>query len=135
MKPDPSPEDEEWDFAKARAKLAPKLDTRTAARKARKRLLADAVDGRSLRATGRNQHLNFKASQRIKDLIAKHVPKGKVSLWLEGAILDKLRSEGWQALSGWDNVQLVADVPSRIGLTNKRYATVGINIYPSAGGE
>jgi len=94
MKPDPSPEDDEWDFAKARAKLAPKLDNRTAARKARKRVLADAVDGRSLRATGRNQHLNFKASQRIKHLIAKHVPKGKVSLWLEGAILDKLRSEG-----------------------------------------
>ena len=94
MKPDPSPEDEEWDFAKARAKLAPKVDNRTAARKARKRTLADAVDGRSLRATGRNQHLNFKASQRVKDLIAKHVPKGKVSLWLEGAILAKLRSEG-----------------------------------------
>ena len=94
MKPDPSPEDEEWDFAKARAKLAPNVDNRTAARKARKRTLADAVDGRSLRATGRNQHLNFKASQRVKELIAKHVPKGKVSLWLEGAILAKLRSEG-----------------------------------------
>jgi hypothetical protein len=94
MKPDPSPEDEEWDFAKARAKLAPKLDTRTAARKVRKQMLADAVDGRSLRATGRNQHLNFKASQRVKDLIAQHVPKGKISLWLEGAILDKLRKEG-----------------------------------------
>ena len=94
MKPDPSPEDDEWDFAKARAKLAPQVDNRTSARKARKRTLADAVDGRSLRATGRNQHLNFKASQRIKDLIAKHVPKGRVSLWLEGAILDKLRKEG-----------------------------------------
>jgi hypothetical protein len=94
MRPDPSPEDDEWDFAKARAKLAPKLDTRTAARKARKQMLADAVDGRSLRATGRNQHLNFKASQRVKDLLAQHVPKGKISLWLEGAILDKLRKEG-----------------------------------------
>jgi hypothetical protein len=94
MKPNPNPEDEEWDFAKARAKLAPKVDNRATARKARKKTLADAVDGRSLRATGRNKHLNFKASQRIKDLIAKHVPKGSVSLWLEGAILDKLRSEG-----------------------------------------
>src|SRR5262245_66361315 len=94
MKPDPSPEDDEWDFAKARSKLALHLDNRTAARKARKRTLADAVDGRSLRATGRNQHLNFKASQRIRDLLAKHVPKGSVSLWLEGAILDKLRSQG-----------------------------------------
>jgi hypothetical protein len=94
LKPDPNPEDEEWDFARARAKLAPKVDNRATARKARKKVLANAVDGRSLRATGRNQHLNFKASQRIKGLIAKHVPKGSVSLWLEGAILDKLRSEG-----------------------------------------
>jgi len=46
---------------------------------------------------------------------------------------EKLRSEGWQALSVWDNVQLDADIPSRIGLTNKRYATVGINIYPPGG--
>ena len=32
-----TPEDEEWDFAKARAKLAPKLDGRKAARKNRQK--------------------------------------------------------------------------------------------------
>jgi hypothetical protein len=42
----------------------------------------------------------------------------------------KLESQGWQAMSLPENVQLDTDVPSRIGLTNKRYATVGINIYP-----
>jgi quercetin dioxygenase-like cupin family protein len=42
----------------------------------------------------------------------------------------KLESQGWQAMSIPENVQLDTDVPSRIGLTNKRYATVGINIYP-----
>ena len=57
-----TPEDEEWDFVKARAKLAPKLDGRKAARKNRQKRLANAVDGRSLRATGRTEHLNFKAT-------------------------------------------------------------------------
>lgn len=86
--------DEEWDFARARAKLAPELDTRKAARKKRQRQLADAVDGRSLRATGRTEHLNFKAKPEIKALLASHVRKGRVSLWLEEAIIAKLRAEG-----------------------------------------
>ncbi len=86
--------DEEWDFARARAKLAPELDTRKAARKKRQRQLADAVDGRSLRATGRTEHLNFKAKPEIKALLARHVRKGRVSLWLEEAIVAKLRAEG-----------------------------------------
>ena len=89
-----TPEDEEWNFALARAKLAPKLDGRKGARKNRQKRLANAVDGRSLRATGRTEHLNFKARPEIKSLLAKHVPKGKVSLWLEQAILTQLRAEG-----------------------------------------
>jgi len=56
--------------------------------------LANAVDGRSLRATGRTEHLNFKARPEIKALLAKHVPKGAVSLWLEEAIIAKLKAEG-----------------------------------------
>ena len=36
-----TPEDEEWDFVKARAKLAPKLDGRKAARKNRQKRLSD----------------------------------------------------------------------------------------------
>ncbi len=86
--------DEEWDFARARAKLAPELDTRKAARKKRQKQLADAVDGRSLRATGRTEHLNFKAKPEIKALLARYVRKGRVSLWLEEAIVAKLRAEG-----------------------------------------
>ena len=89
-----TPEDEEWDFANARAKLAPKLDGRKAARKNRQKRLADSVDGRSLRATGRTEHLNFKARPEIKVLLAKHVPKRTVSLWLEQAIIAKLKAEG-----------------------------------------
>ncbi len=45
----------------------------------------------------------------------------------------KLQSPGWLAMSIPENVQLDTDVPSRIGLTDKRYATVGINIYPPGG--
>jgi hypothetical protein len=41
----------------------------------------------------------------------------------------KVESKGWQALSIPENVQ-PSDTPARIGLTNKRYATVGINVYP-----
>ena len=65
-----------------------------AARKKRQKRLADSVDGRSLRATGRTEHLNFKAKPEIKALLAKHVPKGTVSLWLEEAIIAKLKAEG-----------------------------------------
>jgi hypothetical protein len=60
-----TPEAEEWDFEKARAKLAPKLDGRKSARKNRQKRLSESVDGRSLRATGRTEHLNFKAKPEI----------------------------------------------------------------------
>jgi len=89
-----SEEEPDWDLAEARAKLAPKLDGRKVARKNRQKKLADSVDGRSLRATGRTEHLNFKAKPEIKALLAEHVPRGKVSLWLEEAIIAKLRVEG-----------------------------------------
>jgi hypothetical protein len=89
-----TPEDEEWDFARARAKLAPELDTRKNARKKRQKQLAASVDGRSLRATGRTEHLNFKAKPEIKALLARHVRKGRLSLWLEEAIIAKLKAEG-----------------------------------------
>ena len=62
--------------------------------KNRQKRLANSVDGRSLRATGRTEHLNFKARPEIKTLLAKHVPKGTVSLWLEEAIIAKLKAAG-----------------------------------------
>ena len=51
---------DDWDMAAARAKFAAKVDTRKAARKDRQKRLNGAVDGRSLRATGRTEHLNFR---------------------------------------------------------------------------
>jgi hypothetical protein len=85
---------DDFDMAAARAKFSAKVDGRRAARKARQKKTAEAVDGRSLRATGRTEHLNFKATLRIKEALTKYVPKGKTSLWLEEAIIEKLKREG-----------------------------------------
>jgi len=85
---------DDLDMAAARAKFSAKVDGRKAARKARQKKTADAVDGRSLRATGRTEHLNFKATPEIKQLLGTRIPKGRVSLWLEEAILAKARAEG-----------------------------------------
>jgi hypothetical protein len=85
---------DDLDMAAARAKFAAKVDGRRAARQSRQKKTSSAVDGRSLRATGRTEHLNFKATPRIKQALAKHVPKGKTSLWLEEAIIEKLKREG-----------------------------------------
>jgi hypothetical protein len=35
--------------------------------------------------------LNFKATPRVKEALAKYVPKGKTSLWLEDSIIEKLK--------------------------------------------
>ena len=63
---------DDWDMAAARAKFATKIDTRKAARKDRQKRLNGAVDGRSLRATGRTEHLNFRASPQIVESLDKH---------------------------------------------------------------
>lgn len=85
---------DDLDMAAARAKFSAKVDGGKAARKTRQKKTADAVDGRSLRATGRTEHLNFKATPQIKAALAKYVPKGKTSLWLEKAIIEKLKRKG-----------------------------------------
>lgn len=86
--------DEAFDMNIARAKFGAKVDGRKKPRKARQRTLGDSVDGRSLRATGRTELLNFRALPSIVAALGKHVPKGTRSLWLEGAIIAKLKEEG-----------------------------------------
>jgi hypothetical protein len=85
---------DDLDMAAARAKFAAKIDGHKAARRGRQRKLANASDGRSLRATGRTELVNFRAQPRIKRALADHIPKGKISLWLEEAIVAKLKAEG-----------------------------------------
>ena len=64
------------------------------ARKGRQKKVEKSTDGRSLRATGRTELVNFRAHPRVKQAIADHIPKGKISLWLEEAIIAKLQAEG-----------------------------------------
>ena len=89
-----TPQFEELDMAAARAKFAAKIDGQKAARKGRQKKVEKSTDGRSLRATGRTELVNFRAHPRIKRAIADHIPKGKISLWLEEAIIAKLQAEG-----------------------------------------
>jgi hypothetical protein len=54
----PAPDDDDWDMAAARAKLAPRHDNSKKARQTRQKRIAKAVDrsardGRSQRSTGR----------------------------------------------------------------------------------
>jgi hypothetical protein len=84
---------DDWDMAAAVAKFTAKMDTRKAARKKRQKHLNGAVDGRSLRATGRTAHLNFKARPEIREAVAKAAAEAGVtmSLWLEQAILAAIK--------------------------------------------
>ena len=85
-----------FDMKKWRDKTRAKVDTGKRGRKARHKGLTDSAkrDGRSLRATGRDQHLNFKATLAIKEALHSRVGKGKISRWLEEAIIAKFREEG-----------------------------------------
>jgi hypothetical protein len=38
--------------------------------------------------------MNFKVTKEIKELLAKNVGRGKMSLWLEEAIVAKLKEQG-----------------------------------------
>ena len=102
--------EEEWsDWTRAAAKFGMKHDRSKAARKKRQKKMIDSVDernlgdGRSLRATGRTELYNFRAKPEILELLKAHVPKGKTSLWLEEAIIAKLKEEGVEvkAAPGW----------------------------------
>jgi hypothetical protein len=99
MEADAHADEEEWDMEAARAKLRPKVDQSKKGRQGRQKKIAQSVspsarDGRSLRATGRTEHLNFKSRPDIKGLLQEHVGRGHMSLWLEEAIIAKLKSEG-----------------------------------------
>jgi hypothetical protein len=91
---EPLSQQERDEMTAALAKLGPKVDPKRKARKARQKQSLAAADGRSLRATGRTEQLNVRSSKRVKDLLAAHVEDGGLSLWVEEAILQKLRAEG-----------------------------------------
>ena len=63
-------------------------------RKARHQTVTGAIDGRSLRATGRTEQLNLKVTKEIKEALARNVGRGNMSRWLEEAIVAKLKEQG-----------------------------------------
>jgi hypothetical protein len=89
-------DDDDWDMSKARAKLAQKQDKRRAPSKARKRVILESSDGRSLRATGRTAQFNFRSSPEIKEMATSAAEAAGVSLalWMEDAIKAALRKQG-----------------------------------------
>ena len=80
-----------------REKTKASVDTSKKGRKAKHKKVTESAepDGRSLRATGRTEQVNFKAHPAVKKALDTHVGKGKISLWLEQAIIAKLREEGF----------------------------------------
>src|SRR5215510_6706878 len=104
IKHTPEPDDEDWDMAAARAKLAPQPDNSKRARQSRQKRIAKAVDrsatdGRSLRSTGRTAQFNFKALPGLKPAALKAAQKSGLTLaeWMEEAVSAKLRQEGIDA--------------------------------------
>jgi|SoiMethySBSTD1v2_1073268.scaffolds.fasta_scaffold1123719_2 predicted HicB family RNase H-like nuclease len=102
--PATEPDDEDWDMAAARAKLAPKHDNSKKGRQQRQQRIARAVDrsardGRSLRSTGRTAQFNFKALPELKPAALKAAEKAGLTLaeWMEEAVTAKLRQEGIDA--------------------------------------
>ena len=74
-----------FDMKAAKVKFAATVDNSRKGRKTRHKAVSNATDGRSLRSTGRTEHLNFKALPTTRNKIdeaAAHlgIPK---SLWLE----------------------------------------------------
>jgi hypothetical protein len=80
-----------FSFAQALKGLRSRADTGRKGRRARHQTVPGAIDGRSLRATGRTEQMNFKVTKEIKEALGKHVGRGKMSLWLEEAIVAKLK--------------------------------------------
>src|SRR5215470_17281185 len=76
------------------SRIRSNVDTGRKGRRARHVTVTGAIDKRSLRATGRTEQMNFKVTLQIRDALAKHVGRGKMSLWLEQAITAKLKEEG-----------------------------------------
>jgi hypothetical protein len=66
---------EAYDMARAREKFAAKMQAEggaTTKRKQKRRDLSDAIDGRSLRATGRTKQLNLRVTEEFRKALGEH---------------------------------------------------------------
>jgi predicted HicB family RNase H-like nuclease len=99
-----SDDTEIYSFAEARKKWGAKLDTTKAARKARHKKLAESVDGRSLRATGRVEQFNFRCSEGLKEKAQSAARRAGITLaeWMERAVEAAIAAEDGQGEGGCD---------------------------------
>lgn len=93
-------DDDDWDMAAARAKLAPKMDQSKRGRQNRQRKIAQSVspsarDGRSLRSTGRTSQFNFKALPALKPAAQDAATASGLTLaeWMENAVNAALEAQ------------------------------------------
>jgi hypothetical protein len=80
---------DDFDWGPAREKFRAKLKPGKKARKGREKAGEDAVDGRSLRATGRTEHCNLRCTPEVKAAFHEAAEEAGLglSIWLERAIL------------------------------------------------
>lgn len=83
--------DDDWSLAKKFARE--RHDGSASARRARHKRLASAVDGRSLRASGRTEQFNFKCTPGLKKLAQDAAVRDGITLaeWMERAVEAAIR--------------------------------------------
>ena len=93
-------DDTAFSMVKARELWAAKGGTPTkTARKAKRKKIADTVDKRSLRATGRSEQFNFRARAGLKERAQQAAEAAGVTLaeWMESAVEAYLAQDQGQA--------------------------------------
>jgi hypothetical protein len=91
-------------FAAARKKWAAKVDGGKDARRVRHEKLTDAVDGRSLRATGRTAQFNFRCSEGLKAKATAAAREAGITLaeWMERAVDAAIAAQNGQSEGGME---------------------------------
>jgi len=90
--PENREEQEIHSFEAARKKWNRKLDLSKPARDSRAKRLAESVDHRSLRTTGRNQQFNFRCREGLKEKVQDAAAKAglNVAEWMEITLIAAL---------------------------------------------
>jgi hypothetical protein len=86
---------DDFDWGAAREKFRTKHQAGKKARKQREKATENAVDGRSLKATGRTQHCNLRCTAEVKAAFHKAAADAGLglSIWLERAILSTIERQ------------------------------------------
>jgi hypothetical protein len=90
-----SDETEVFSIADRKRQMAAKYNNRTSARKAQRKRLAGATDGRSLRSTGRVEQFNFRCTPGLHARATEAAAEAGISLaeWMENAVEASLAAQ------------------------------------------